>query len=165
MILRDEYRWWRVAVFAVAFMLIPTILQSGWDAYWKNYYQTADISEFYQAVSMTAEDACIGELVHDVVSIRYVYGTETGWQADIVRELDKIENGVGHKVWEQDTSVFIERVPDGIVYRNATLPELDEGVYQWRIHIVRLYLPYGVERVSIPALVSNQFVVTLCNNN
>ena len=165
-IFQKEYKWLRVVLFAGLFMLLPTALDNGWNGYWRYYYQTANIEEFYEPVEMFAENICLGDLTQDVQSIRHVRGTETGWQADIVRELDRNDsNGLFKKVWEESANVFIEKVPDGKVNREAALPRLQEGVYQWRITVVKLYLPYGVERVVSPSLTSNNFAVEKCGDS
>lgn len=157
-----EYKWIRVAFFAVLFILLPSVLDGAWHGYWRYHYQTADITDFYEAISLEVGNVCVGQKIQQSNSVRFVYGTDTGWQADIVRELQKLENEKAIKVFEQSANVFIEKVPDGQVHREIALPELEKGLYRWDITVVKLYLPYGVERVITPTLKSNIFAVDDC---
>lgn len=163
-LLTQEGKWARVAFFAVLFMLVPTLLQSSWDAYWKHYYRTAPIENFYESISLEASNICVGDTTQHLESTRFVKGTESGWAADIVRELYVIgKNRVRAKVFEESADVFIEVIPDGQNAREAAIPALSTGVYQWEITIIRLYLPYDVVRVATPSLTSNTFSVEDCN--
>lgn len=163
-LLTPQAKWYRVLFFGVVFMVIPNLLQMTWDAYWKHYYQTADISNFYENVAVEASDVCFGDSKQHIESIRFVKGTDTGWPADIVRELYTVENNtVKSKVFDQYATVFIENVPDGKVSREADLPPLPVGIYKWEISLIKLYLPYGIIRVDSPRLLSNNFTVTECS--
>lgn len=168
-LLTKEARWYRVAVFAVLFMLIPSLMQSSWDGYWKHYYRTQPISTFYEALAFEADNVCVGDNTQHVETVRLVKGTETGWAADIVRELYVIPDGTTvegrSKVFDESADIFIEVIPDGFNEREAALPELAEGVYQWDIVIIRLYLPYDVVRIESPQLTSNLFAVEDCGGN
>lgn len=160
-----EAKWYRVAFFAILFMVIPTILESAWTAYWRNFYQTAPISTFYEALAFEADNVCLGDTIQRVESTRYVRGTDSGWAADIIRELYKFnDTKTKAKVFEEQANVFIENVPDGRSAREAAIPPLKIGVYQWEITIIRIYLPYNVVRVETPSLISNTFAVKDCNN-
>lgn len=164
LLLTQEAKWFRVAFFGVLFMLIPTILQSGWDAYWKHYYRTEPVETFYKAMTLEAENICVGDKTQKLTSVRFVYGTETGWAADVVRELQRVESsGVHVKVYDEKASIFIQKEENGVVERETVFPDVKVGQYHWDITLVRLYLPYGVIRESVPVLTSNIFSVEECN--
>lgn len=163
-LLKAEAKWARVIVFAMVFMAVPAILEQSYASYQRHYYESQPIEAFYEAFSLEAENICVGEKIQTLKSVRYVHGTETSWAADIVRELYKVEVGQDRsKVHEESANVFIENVPDGIATREAAIPVVDAGLYQWDIALIRLYLPYGVVRVNVPSLNSNVFAVVECN--
>lgn len=160
-----EAKWYRVAFFAVVFMVIPALLEQSFTSYWRHYYETAPISNFYEAMAFEAENICTGDITQDIKTVRFVNGTESGWAADIIRELYKVNDAkLKAKIYEENANVFIEKIPDGMSSREAAIPPLKAGVYQWEVVIIRLYLPYGVVRVTSPSLISNTFSVTDCGN-
>ncbi len=154
-LLKQEMRWYRAIIFAVIFMAIPSILESSWTAYQRYYYQNAP--------TMEVGNVCLGDKVQHIDSVRFVYEMETGWSAEIIRELYKIYGTERKKVYDEAASIFIERIEDGKTARDAAIPLLKEGIYQWDITFVKLYLPYGVIRVDVPTLRSNSFSVINCN--
>jgi hypothetical protein len=163
-LISEKGKWWRVTIFALLFMLVPQIVETSWSAYLKHYYQTADISTFYQAVSLEAENICHGDTTQYLKSIRFVNGTETGWAADIVRELKEVyPTGARAKIFDESANVFIEAKEGGVSERKAAVPLVDVGLYQWEITVVKLYLPYNIVRTDSPSLVSNTFAVKNCN--
>lgn len=130
-LLKAEAKWLRVVVFAMVFMAIPAILEQSYASYQRHYYETEPIETFYKAMSLEAENICYGDKVQVLKSVRYIHGTETGWAADIVRELNRIEVGDKRsKIHEESANVFIENVPDGIAVRDAAIPVVDTGLYQ-----------------------------------
>lgn len=162
-LLKQEMRWYRAIIFAVLFMAIPSILESSWTAYQRYYYQSAPIETFYQAITIEVGNVCLGDTVQHIDSVRFVYKTETGWAAEIVRELYDVETDKRIKVYDEAASIFIEKIESGKSARDGAIPVLSEGVYQWDITFVKLYLPYGVVRVDVPTLRSNAFTVLDCN--
>lgn len=162
-LLTQEARWARVIVFGLLFMLLPVVIQQSWEPYWQHYYQTAPIEDFYVAFSLEAENVCYGEITQNLVAYRKVYHTDTGWAAEVVRELQRVDSEGKHvKVYDETASVFIENSEDGRAEREAVLPVVPVGNYHWDVVIVRLYLPFGVVREAIPTLTSNTFAVEDC---
>lgn len=164
LLLTQEAKWFRVIFFGVLFMLIPTILETSWNSYWKHYYQTEPIETFYRGVSLEVENICFGDITQHFTSVRYVSGTDTGWAADVVRELQKVDKAGNHvKLYDEKASVFIEKKENGRADREGVIPVVPVGQYHWDITLVRLYLPYGVIRESAPVITSNNFSVEECN--
>lgn len=162
-LLKQEMRWYRAIIFAVIFMAIPSILESSWTAYQRYYYQNAPIETFYKAITMEVGNVCVGDKIQQVDAVRFVYETETGWAAEIIRELYNVNTDKRKKVYDEAASIFIDKIEDGKTARDAAIPLLKEGIYQWDITYVKLYLPYGVIRVDVPTLRSNSFSVINCN--
>ena len=163
-ILTKKAKWYRVAVFGVLFMVMPTILQGAWTAYRTYHYQTADISSFYEGIELQSDNICYGDTTQPISSVRYVHGTATGWKVDIVRELFRVEKNVSAKVYEESATAFMEVLPDGKSYREAAIPVQPAGLYRWEINLVRIYLPYGVERVDLTPLIGNGFAIEDCED-
>lgn len=162
-LLKAETKWFRVIVFAMVFMAIPAILEQSYASYQRHYYETQPIERFYKAVSLEAENVCVGTKVQNLKTVRYVYGTNTGWAVDIVRELYRIDPlQERRKVYNESANIFVESVPSGIALREGAIPVVPTGLYQWDIALIRLYLPYGVVRVSAPRISSNTFAVAEC---
>lgn len=160
--LTKKYRWYRVVIFGLIFMFIPIIIDHSWQSYWRHFYQVSPISSFYKSVSFEVTDVCLTELTQVSTGKRFVYGTDTGWRADIVRELNRIDKN-SYKVFDEPAEIFIEIKEDGLSHREITLPSVvREGDYQWEISINRLYLPMGVVRTDVPPLKSNVFKVKNC---
>lgn len=164
-LLKNKAKWYRVIFFGMLFMAIPALIEASWTAYWHNYYETAPISEFYKDVSFEAENLCFGNVTQSVENVRYVKGTDSGWAAYIIRELFVIDvKNEKTQVFTDSSAIFFEVIPDGINRREAAIPkDLPIGSYKWEITIIKLYLPYGVVRVTTPSLVSNLFAVKDCN--
>lgn len=125
------------------------------------YYAHADLTRFYESVSFTVEDICVGQIDQNVQSVRFVHGTVIGYRAIVIRELGQIEDDTFVKIHEERVEPFIEYIPDGIAYRVQKLPfELSEGSYQWVLYPT-IFIE-GVKRTDAPPIESNVFQVTNC---
>lgn len=125
------------------------------------YIQYADISNFYENTEFFVENICVGDMTQNVLSTRFVYGTEIGYQATVVRELFLIERGLQTKILDERSTPFIEFTETGIVTRVQNLPpDLIVGDYQWVLKISLIIK--DVVRDDVPLIKSNIFQVIDC---
>jgi hypothetical protein len=124
------------------------------------YYTHADVGNFYVRGDLIAEDVCVGNSSHLVMSDREVKGSEIGYSATLIRELVRVENDTFVKVYEESATPFIEK-REGAQARVQQLPaSLPIGEYRWNLYLT--IDVHGVDRPVIPPLTSNVFEVINC---
>lgn len=127
------------------------------------YYQYSDIENFYLRGEFVAFDVCVGDENQSIISGRTVVGTDIGYQAEIYKELLKIEGENKIKVYEESSTPFVEVEGNGGSQRIQRLPTtLEAGAYQWVLYVTLDV--YGNDREVIPPLESTIFNVIPCDS-
>lgn len=125
------------------------------------YYKYAPISWFYESVLFQVDDVCVGDTTQNTTSVRLVKATDTGYPANVTRELYLVEDAILNKVFEERVQPFVEVRPDGAGSRVQQIPSfLPVGEYQWTLYIT-LFI-HGQQRTDIPPVTSNTFDVLNC---
>ena len=143
-----------------AFILLSTI-SLFWQTGLNAYYKYAPIETFYQAGLLLAEDVTTCSETQTLISERVVKNTDTGYPAEVIRELSLVTKNGTAEYFKESKNVFVQVDGNGGNTRVQQLPDfLVEGEYFWVIYIT-LYVN-GVERNDVPPLISNIFNVTAC---
>lgn len=126
------------------------------------YIRHADISNFYENKDFFVENICVGDTKQAVASTRFVYGTDTGYDATVIRELFLVERGLQTKILDEAATPFIEVAENGSVTRIQNIPsDLEVGAYQWVLRISLVIK--GIIRDDIPLVESNVFQIKNCS--
>lgn len=144
-------------------LIVLAILSGGSFVYqqsWEYYYTHAPIETFFESHGLFVSDICFGENEQNIVSTRFVKGTDTGYPAYVIRELFLVERGMQTKVYDEYAQPFVEYSPAGTVTRIQQLPDLRPGSYQWAIKVS--IVVGGVVRDDVPLILSNIFQVKRC---
>jgi len=145
--------------FVLVFMAL-TVLSFLHNQAQQTWWTYADISNFYQAQEVHVANVCVGDTTQKVNSIRFVYGTDTGYPAVVVKELFLVDAGRSRVASEVSTP-FIEVDEDGMVKRIQRLPDdLISGDYLWVLYLTINI--HGIER-DVPPIESNLFTVRKCD--
>ena len=157
-------------VFALFFMFIPAQGEKLYEAYQRQYYQNADIINFYENRGIIMADVCFQDTTQHVTTHRYANSTDTGWKAHAVKELFRNDGTTENPSWVNlsahsvETGFFIEVDKNGVSTRETAFPLVDIGHYRWEITLDELYLPYGVIRYDVPTIITSSFFVKECIN-
>ena len=167
-ILTREYRYIRIALFGMVFMLIPAIVDVSHHSIQTFKYETLPTTAFYESFGVGHEDVCEGQVNQLATTIRYVYRTETGWPMDVTKELfrhDESGQLVLQSYATNRANPFVEVAKNGTSTREVVIPPLREGRYHWELNITALYLPNNVVRQDVPPIIAEPFNVVKCNHD